>query len=336
MLITLLVETPSAMVSASSDANLRRVRVNAATTTVPMRSALESWVSTSTGGSPPGAAANQTSLRCTVDPIGPILCGTAVGDDAERRLPQVSGARPIGRRARFGGDPGTTTARGTRRRVRVLGARLAEPPPGCDALVHLPGKRVGCRPTQRNIDELIASRERTVRLIGDAVGGLDRPPQRGSSSPRWRSKATAAIRSSTKPRPPPTTGPRQQVEVRRRWEAAFEEAAANISRQVLLRPAIGIGRSGDPAAAQSARLARFGLCGSIAGGRRWVSWIAIGGMLEVLQPAVVDASMTGLNRLTAPTPTTHAGLMPAYRHAVGRRFGPPAPALVVERIRHLP
>jgi len=59
-------------VSASSDTTPRRVRVIAATTTLSIRSATGSRVSTSTGRSPPaGVAANQTSPRCMISPISP-------------------------------------------------------------------------------------------------------------------------------------------------------------------------------------------------------------------------------------------------------------------------
>src|SRR5687768_10273693 len=38
---------------------------------------------------------------------------------------------------------------------------------GADAVVHLSGKRVDCRPTRRNIAELIRSRVRPVQLVGE-------------------------------------------------------------------------------------------------------------------------------------------------------------------------
>src|SRR3954454_15694277 len=50
-----------------------------------MRSATGSRVSTSTGRSPPGVAANQISPRCIV-PVRPILRGTPIVDLGERRL----------------------------------------------------------------------------------------------------------------------------------------------------------------------------------------------------------------------------------------------------------
>ncbi len=80
------VGTPSSLgVSSSSDTRPRRVLVRAATTTEPMRSATGSRVSTSTGRSPPGVAANQISPRC-IAPITPILGRSPVGDLLQRAL----------------------------------------------------------------------------------------------------------------------------------------------------------------------------------------------------------------------------------------------------------
>lgn len=65
--------TPSeAAVNGSSDNSPRRVLVRAATTTAPMRPATGSRVSTSTGRSPPGVAANQTS-PLFMGPVGPVV-----------------------------------------------------------------------------------------------------------------------------------------------------------------------------------------------------------------------------------------------------------------------
>jgi hypothetical protein len=80
------VGTPSSLgVSSSSDTRPRCVLVRAATTTEPMRSATGSRVSTSTGRSPLGVAANQISPRC-IAPITPILGRPPVGDLLQRAL----------------------------------------------------------------------------------------------------------------------------------------------------------------------------------------------------------------------------------------------------------
>lgn len=155
-----------------------------------------------------------------------------------------------------------------------------------------------CRPTRKNIDELIESRAGTVRVVGDAVRNLERPPKAWvqlSSLAIFGDRGDEIIDEQT---PVPTSGPRQQVEVCLRWEQAFREATAGLQRTVLVRPAIGIGRAADPATAQLARLARFGLGGSVAGGRQWVSWIGLDDLLGQLVRAVTDPTMSGLYHLT--------------------------------------
>src|ERR1700739_3179677 len=87
----------SAAVSSNSDARPRRVRVNAATTTAPIRSATGSLVRTSTGRSPPGVAANQSSPR-RIGPVGPVLGRAPIGDGREGLL--IIRQRLFGVRAR--------------------------------------------------------------------------------------------------------------------------------------------------------------------------------------------------------------------------------------------
>jgi hypothetical protein len=80
------VGTPSSLgVNSSSDTKPRCVLVRAATTTEPMRSATGSRVSTSTGRSPPGVAANQISPRC-IAPLSPILSRPPVSNLLKRAL----------------------------------------------------------------------------------------------------------------------------------------------------------------------------------------------------------------------------------------------------------
>lgn len=199
---------------------------------------------------------------------------------------------------------------------------------GADVLVHLAGKRVDCRPTKANIDELISSREGTVRLVGTALENMVDPPQRWVQLSSLAIFGDAGDQIITEDTPPAETGPRQQVEVCQRWEAAFREATATITSTVLLRPAIGIGGAGDPATTQLSRLARFGLAGAVGGGDQWVSWIGQPDLSDLLLRAVTDPTMAGLYHLTAPNPVPNTRLMAAYRHAVGRSFGLPTPSWI--------
>lgn len=199
---------------------------------------------------------------------------------------------------------------------------------GADAVVHLAGKRVDARPTKSNIAELISSREGTVRLVGQAVQGLDNPPN------AWVQLSSLAVFGSsqddviTERTVPPATGLPQQVEVTQRWEAAYEEATVGVERAVLLRPGVAIGGSDDPATFQLARLARCGLGGSVGTGDQWVSWISASDLFDLLVRSVIDQRVSGLYHLTSPNPVRNSELMAAYRKAVGRKIGLPSSRLI--------
>lgn len=198
----------------------------------------------------------------------------------------------------------------------------------CDAVVHLTGKRVDCRPTPGNIAELIRSRVEPVRLVGEAVALVANPPN------VWVQASTLAIYGEggdellTEKTPVSGVGPQQMVQVALAWEQAFAEATAGIDRTVLLRMGVAIGGDDDPATSRLARLARLGLGGPVAGGDQWLSWIDLDDLLDGLVQAIVDPAMRGLYHLTAPTPVRNREAMATFRAAVGRRHGLASPRWV--------
>lgn len=199
---------------------------------------------------------------------------------------------------------------------------------GADAVVHLAGKRVDCRPTSSNVDELIRSRVQAVRAMGEAVEACARPPA------VWVQLSTLAIHGDAGDHviddrtPPSGLGPRQMVTVALAWETAFRQAVVGAPRSVLLRAGIALGGADDPATARLRQLARLGLGGPVAGGRQWVSWLALDDLLRIILRAVDREDMRGLYLATAPTPVTNAEMMRTFRQLVGRRIGLPAPAVL--------
>ncbi|WP_129667206.1 epimerase [Phytoactinopolyspora endophytica] len=197
---------------------------------------------------------------------------------------------------------------------------------GADAVVHLTGKRVDCRPTRPNIDELIRSRVEPVRLVGEAVRNASLPPA------VWVQSSTLAIHGEGGDRvinestPVSGVGPAQMVQVALAWEAAYRDAVEPVERAVLLRIGVAVGGSDDPATDRLRTLVRLGLGGTVASGRQWLSWIALDDLLRGLLRAIDEPSMRGMYLLTSPSPVTNAELMATLRRLLSRRVGLPAPA----------
>lgn len=196
---------------------------------------------------------------------------------------------------------------------------------GADAVVHLTGKRVDCRPTRRNITELIRSRVEPVRLAGHAMRSLVTPPS------VWVQSATLAIFGDTgddlitEETPVSGVGPQQMVQVALAWERAFAEATEEVDRAVLLRIGVTIGGEDDPATRRLARLARLGVGGRVADGSQWLSWISLGDVLAGMTRAIDEPAMRGLYLLTSPAPVRNRDVMAIFRAAAGRRLGVPSP-----------
>lgn len=197
---------------------------------------------------------------------------------------------------------------------------------GADAIVHLSGKRVDCRPTKRNLAELISSRVGPVRTVDRAWSQIAKPPPvwvQLSSLARYGDAGETIIDEDTVPF---ADGPPQMVQVCTEWEAAFASVSQRVPRAVVLRAGIGLGGSGDPATERLMWLARMGLGGRVGSGRQWVSWVAVDDFMAVLIRAIDDDTMEGLYHVTSPNPIRNREMMATYRRLVGRRFGLPSPA----------
>lgn len=196
---------------------------------------------------------------------------------------------------------------------------------GADAVVHLTGKNVDCRPTRSNIAELVRSRTEPVRLVGEAVRGVTAPPR------VWVQSSTLAIYGDggddviTESTPVLGIGPQQMVQVALAWETAYAEATAGIDRAVLLRMGVAIG-GGDPATRRLATLARLGLGGPVAGGQQWLSWIELDDLVSGVMRALDDPGMEGCYHLTSPAPVRNQDAMAAFRTVLRRSVGLPSPA----------
>ena len=197
---------------------------------------------------------------------------------------------------------------------------------GAAALVNLTGKSVNCRHTPANKHEIILSRVDSVRVIAGAIAASTVPV------PVWVQASAVGIYGNAGDRLCDESAPHGadfMAQVCEKWEGALAEATMPRTRRVALRFGVALGRDGG-ALPMLARLARWGLGGTVASGTQYMSWIHIDDLASVVERAIERVTMVGAYNAATHTAATNAAFMRRLRRVVHRPWSPPAPAFAVE------
>lgn len=208
---------------------------------------------------------------------------------------------------------------------------------GSDVVVNLAGRSVNCRYTPANREEILQSRVRSTRVVGQAIARAARPPR------VWLQASTATIYAHQydapndeysgilgghEPDAPDTW--LFSIDVARAWEQAFEAAATAGTRKVAIRSAMTL--SPDPGGVFDTLLglARHGLGGSIGDGRQFMSWVHYEDFVAAIQWLIARQDIEGVVNVASPNPLPNADFMRVLREAAGVRFGLPARGWMLE------
>ncbi len=197
---------------------------------------------------------------------------------------------------------------------------------GAAAVVNLAGRSVDCRYTAANRRQIMDSRLRSTRVLGEAIARCERPPK------AWLNSSTATIYRHT-------FGPAWDeageiggcaeakdefsVQVATEWEREFEQAPTPHTREVALRAAMVLSREGGVFPVLR-RLARLGLGGRMGDGRQFMSWIHGTDFVRAVELLIRNDAISGIVNLAAPGPVPNAEFMSQLRRAVGMPYGLPA------------
>ncbi|MCP5539338.1 MAG: TIGR01777 family protein [Akkermansiaceae bacterium] len=198
---------------------------------------------------------------------------------------------------------------------------------GADALVNLTGKNVNDRPTRRHRGEVKASRVDSVRVLGEAIRRVGCPPRLWVQASSLAIHGDAGDRICDEATPLPSAAG-YPVNVCLEWEAALGEALLPEMRAVVLRIGFVLGIEGG-ALPFLAKLARFGLGGTIGSGRQWISWIHRDDMANLFVEVFENPALAGVYHATGPEPATNREFMRELRRVLGAPWSPPAPAPAV-------
>jgi uncharacterized protein len=208
---------------------------------------------------------------------------------------------------------------------------------GADAVINLAGRSVDCRYGRRNKTEILESRIRSTRLVGEAIQTLTTPP------PVRLNASTATIyRHSTDRAMDEETGElggteanvpdswRFSIEVATRWEESFFDAKTPQTRKVALRSAMTMSPDTGGVFDALLRLVRFGLGGRFGSGEQYISWIHERDFVRAIEFVIANEQISGVVNVAAPNPQPDTEFMRNLRSAWGVLFGIPMPKSMLE------
>lgn len=208
---------------------------------------------------------------------------------------------------------------------------------GADAVINLAGRSVNCRYSEKNLREMFDSRVDSAVAVGRAIAKAARPPR------VWLQMSTATIYAHRFDAPnDEATGViggnepdapaywRRSIEIATAWEKAQADAPVPRTRKVALRAAMVMSPSRGGIFETLLRMVRFGLGGTIAGGRQYVSWIHEADFVRAVLLILEREDVSGPVNLAAPEPLPQRDFMRTLRKAWGTPIGLPATSWMAE------
>ena len=208
---------------------------------------------------------------------------------------------------------------------------------GSDVVINLAGRSVSCRYTKGNLTEMMRSRVRSARVVGQAIAAAGRPPR------VWLQMSTATIYADARGAPnDEVTGViggweegvpgywAFSVDIARAWERELDEAKVPATRKVALRAAMVMTPDRGGVFDVLSRMARLGLGGPVAGGRQYVSWIHEDDFTAAVRFIIGQDVLTGPVNLASPGPVRQRDFMRELRAAWGVPVGLPATRWMAE------
>jgi uncharacterized protein len=208
---------------------------------------------------------------------------------------------------------------------------------GCDVVINLAGRSVSCRYTKENLTEMMRSRVRSARVVGQAIAAASRPPR------AWLQMSTATIYAHTRGTPNDDVtgviGGSEEgvpgywafsVDIAQAWERELEDAEVPLTRKVALRTAMVMTPDRGGVFDVLSRMTRLGLGGPVAGGEQYVSWIHEDDFTAAVRFIIDQDILTGPVNLASPGPVRQRDLMRELRAAWGVPVGFPATRWMAE------
>ncbi len=198
---------------------------------------------------------------------------------------------------------------------------------GAELLINLAGKSVNCRYNEANKHEIMNSRTKTTKLLGESILACENPPK------IWMNSSTATIYRHAEDRPMTEKtgeiGSGFSVDVATNWENTFFSFNLPKTRQIALRIAIVLGKDGGVMTPYR-NLVKLGLGGVQGTGNQKFSWIHIEDLFQIVLFLKDREELSGVFNCASPYPVSNRELMKELRKTMNVPFGLSSPKWMLE------
>jgi uncharacterized protein (TIGR01777 family) len=201
----------------------------------------------------------------------------------------------------------------------------AEALEGTDAALHLSGRNIGQRWSEKVKREVLASRVDTGRLLARTLASLDPTPATLVSAGAVGYYGNRGDEELTEES---ARGEGFMADVCEAWEGSLEAAREAGMRVVVLRQGIVLSRIGG-ALPKLLTPFKLGLGGRVGSGAQWWPWVTLEDLVRVYEHALTG-DLEGPVNVAAPGAVTNAELTKALGRALGRPTLLPLPASAVK------
>ncbi len=202
---------------------------------------------------------------------------------------------------------------------------------GADVVINLAGRSVNCRYNAENRRQMMDSRVNSTRVVGEAIARSSRPPK------VWLQASTATIYAHRFDAPnddvagivggseadAPNTW-KFSIDVATAWERAATEIDTPKTRKMLMRSAMIMSPDRGGIFDTLLQLVKFGLGGTAADGRQYISWIHDLDFIRSVYWLIEHEELSGPINLASPHPLPNREFMRVLREAYGMPIGLPA------------
>lgn len=195
-----------------------------------------------------------------------------------------------------------------------------------DVLINLAGKSVDCRYTEKNKNEILASRIDSTKILNEVILKCEKPPK------HWLNSSTATIyRHSTDKQMDEINGEigdNFSMNVAKAWEKAFFETETPKTLKTALRTSIVLGKTGG-AFIPLRRLTQIGFGGKQGNGNQFISWIHEKDFARAVD-FIIKKELQGVVNVVSPQPIKNEAFMNSLRQEMKIPLGIPINEFLLE------